>query len=201
MRIGFAGTHGTGKTTVLNDLLTTGFFNNYVDRSGGSRWVHSLGLPINQDGNDAGQTLIILNQVRNLWAYDNMLTDRTLIDTLIYTMLQYEAGKLGKDTLNLAHDMLYKSLSKRAYSHIFYVRPTGMKLVGDGIRSEDVVYWNTTYKTFENVINSYGLFQYDNFHLIEGTREERVAQVLSHTHNLKDFKVESSAGSFKVTTN
>lgn len=201
MRIGFSGTHSTGKTTLLGDLLTTGYFNNYVDRSGGSRWVHSLGLPINQNGNDAGQTLIILNQVRNLWAYDDMVTDRTLIDTLVYTILQYNAGKLGKDTLNLAEDMLYTSLRKRSYSHIFYIRPTGMKLVGDGIRSEDEEYWNLTYKTFEKVVDRYALLQYDNFHIIEGTREQRVAQVLAHTHNLKDFKVESDGSRFKITKN
>lgn len=193
MRIGLSGTHGTGKTTLLNDLLSTGYFDGYANRSGGSRWVHSLGLPINKEGNDAGQILIALNQVRNLWSFDKMISDRTLLDVLVYTDIQYHEGKVSYETYLMIDDLLCDAIDKKSYRHIFYIRPFG-EPADDGLRSQDLGYHDKTFKTFERLINNFGLMQKDFFHIIEGTREERVRQVLSHTHNLKKGEYEFRAG-------
>ena len=80
MKIGITGAQSVGKTTLLNALRSEKLFKDYVICDEVTRRVKSYGLPINEEGTDITQRLIMNEHIVNVFMYGNMLTDRTALD-------------------------------------------------------------------------------------------------------------------------
>ena len=151
MRIGFSGAQGVGKTTLLNALKLDDSFSNYMFCDEVTRRVKSYGLPINEQGTDITQRLIMQEHITNVFLYDSMVTDRTALDGLVYTRYLYGAGKVNSDTLDFAKKVFSRLINK--YDYLFYINPE-FELVNDGIRSPDESFRDKIALLFNEAINS-----------------------------------------------
>lgn len=134
MRIGITGAHSTGKTTLLNALRSEEAFKQYAICDEVTRQVLSYGLPINEKGNDITQRLIMNQHIVNLTLHEDMITDRTALDGLIYTTWLYNNNKVEKKTLDYAQQVFNAIWNK--YDIIFYT-PIEFDVEDDGVRSVD----------------------------------------------------------------
>ena len=112
MKIGITGAQSVGKTTLLNALRSEKKFKTYAICDEVTRELIKLGLDINEAGSDLTQELIMQKHVFNVFMYNDMLTDRTALDGLVYTAYLHLHKKVSKDTLDIV-----KAISV-SYTHL-----------------------------------------------------------------------------------
>lgn len=172
MKVGISGAQSVGKTTLLNALRSEKIFNTFVVCDEITRRIKSYGVGINEDGTDVTQRLVMQEHVMNVFLHDNMLTDRTSLDGLVYTTWLYESGKITKDTLKYALTVFKKV--QPLYDYQFYIVPE-FDLVDDGVRSADLDFRDRIVHIFEQCILDHKI----NVVRISGSVRTRVEQVLS----------------------
>lgn len=134
MRIGITGTHSTGKTTLVEALRTEPYFSDYFYDINVTRWVRSLGLPINEDTVDSSQEINMIKRIAHLNSYDKIISDRTILDVFAYS----RAGKnISSRSLKYQEDLINRNISK--YDILFYL-PMEIPVADDGVRTIDPVY-------------------------------------------------------------
>ncbi len=79
MKIGFCGTMSVGKTTLVNALKNVPEFKDYTFTTERSKYLNSLGIPLNTDSTLAGQFVFLAERASELLR-ENVLTDRTIWD-------------------------------------------------------------------------------------------------------------------------
>lgn len=167
MKIGFSGAQSTGKTTLLNALKLEELFEDFIFCDEVTRRVKSYGLPINENGTDTTQRLIMQEHIVNVFLNEKMITDRTSLDGLVYTTYLHIHGKVSKDTLEYAQRVFRKVQSQ--YDLQFYIKPE-FNLEDDGTRSPDVSFRDQIVDIFGDVISSYNL----NVIYLSGTVQQRI---------------------------
>lgn len=171
MRIGITGAQSVGKTTLLNALRSEKLFHNYTICDEVTRRVKGYGLPINEDGTDVTQRLIMNEHIYNVFMFDNMLTDRTALDGLVYTTYLYKQNQVGITTLRHVRTVFDKIWSE--YDHVFYIEPE-FDIVDDGVRSIDISFRNEIAELFELTIEKERL----SMHCVSGSVRNRVNTII-----------------------
>lgn len=171
MRIGITGSQSVGKTTLLNALRSESIFKDYKVCDEVTRWVKNLGLPINESGTEVTQELIMMKHVYNVFLHDNMLTDRTALDGLVYSKWLRQRWKISADSLENVYDVFVKLISQ--YDHLFFIKPE-FDIVDDGVRSTNTEFRDEINSIFLSVIQAQNI----PVHFISGSVRERVNQVL-----------------------
>lgn len=177
MRIGFIGTQGTGKTTILNALHEV--LPHYEKCNEVTRWVKSIGFSINEDGDDLTQELILMKHITNLQLYDNSIADRTLIDGYVYTDWLNKNGKVSTEMVNKTLLVMNKLINE--YDLLFYL-PIEFSLEDDGVRSTNNKFREEIDLKFREVIASQ---LGTNIITLTGTVQERLKTILQ---NIKEAK-------------
>lgn len=171
MRIGICGTHGTGKTTLLDALRKEERFKNFTFCNEVTRWVKNLGFDINEQGNDNTQELIIMRHIYNVFMNTHMITDRTILDTIVYSKYLLEKGQITDEMyMKVGHAWLN---TMPFYNILFYVAPE-FELFDDGVRSVNTEFQAEIHRLFERAIEKYNI----DVIKISGTVNERVQQIL-----------------------
>jgi len=85
MKIGLCGTMSVGKTTLVNALKETEQFKDYMFRTERSKFLMEQGIPLNTDSTLKGQTVFLAERCAEL-IQPNIITDRTIIDVMAFTM-------------------------------------------------------------------------------------------------------------------
>lgn len=179
MKIGITGAHSTGKTTLLNALRSEEKFKNYAICDEVTRQVLALGIPINEKGNDSTQRLIMNQHIVNLSLYNDMLTDRTALDGLVYTTWLFNNNKIERKTLEYAQQV-YNAIWYK-YDIIFYT-PIEFDVVDDGVRSVNPTFRKEIGSLFESSL------QHNNHpHIVTltGSVYTRLQKVFSTVENFK----------------
>ena len=171
MRIVFTGTHGTGKTTLLENMKKDHLLPTYEYICNLTRDVMRRGFPINKEGDDRTQ-LALLAAHLNTFNKDDFVIDRCLLDICSYNRYLRDMGIVCREVVGLADAMLEDSY--RNYDIIFYLKPE-FGIVSDGIRSTDVEYQHAVARHLDDLISKYGIPVVP----LTGTVEERMAQVKS----------------------
>lgn len=171
MKIGFTGAQSTGKTTLLNALKSEKCFKDFDFCEGVTRWVNSLGVAINEDGDDTTQELILMRHIYNLYTHDSMIADRTIIDVLVYTIWMFDNGKIEERTYNKVCNVFEKAIKE--YDYIFFIEPE-FEVVDDGVRSSDTKFQEEINNIFKIVLTSRNI----SYTKISGSVRQRVSQVL-----------------------
>ena len=171
MRIGIAGAQSVGKTTLLNALRSEPEFKDYEICNEVTRRVNSYGLPINEEGNDITQRLIMQEHIVNVFMYDNMITDRTVLDGFVYSSYLLTGQKINANTYLYADRIFERVINY--YDLLFYIPPE-FDIKDDGVRSMDIKFRDDIANLFEYIINERMV---PTIHL-QGTVRERVGQVL-----------------------
>jgi len=170
MKIGLVGTVSVGKTTLVNALKELPQFKDYHFATERSKYLRDLGIPLNTDSTLKGQTIFLAERVSELM-YDNLITDRTVIDVMAFT----NASKSIKDTNKLLFEE-YACNFINEYHYIFYVSPLGVEIEDNGVRATNAEYRDLIDFTIQNILNLYS-HRINNSHSISGSVEERINQI------------------------
>lgn len=177
MIIGISGAHGTGKTTLVNALQQCDEFKNFQFKSGLTRDLQRMGIPINETGTDVTQLYVMTKHYEYSQLQGDVILDRCALDGLTYSRVVLEnyqdlefmnaLGHLGRKCFNY-------------YDIIFYIKPE-FDLVDDGVRTIDKEFHQRIVDGFDMWIYNSKYFK-KQVPIIEltGSVEERVSQVISH---------------------
>jgi len=180
MIFSFTGAQSTGKTTLLNHLhkCNDGYPFEFIPEV--TRLVmHDYEMPINEDGDDLTQLLIMTEHVRNVFNHradriirgSHMIFDRCALDGIVYSVWLLENRKISRACYD-ACELIYKSLQDK-YDVIFYTSPDDVKLVDDGERSVDVKFRNDILELFDLYMHRYN----GKLVVLNGTVEERLETI------------------------
>jgi nicotinamide riboside kinase len=171
MKIGFCGTMSVGKSTLVNALSELPQFEGYHFATERSKYLRDLGIPLNTDSTLKGQTIFLAERCTEL-LYDKMITDRTVIDVMAFTL---NASSIFYNDKHKFEN--YAKLLISEYDYIFYVSPEGVEIEDNGVRETNSEYRQTIDKTINYIINAYKPL-INKFTIISGTTDERVQKVL-----------------------
>jgi len=171
MKIGISGAQSVGKTTLLNALRSEKKFKHYTICDEVTRRVKSYGLPINENGTDLTQQLIMQEHIVNAFMYTEFIADRTVLDGLVYTDYLYHTEKVSLTALENAAAIFKKV--QPCYDIQFYIVPE-FSIQNDGVRSNDVLFRDKIVELFNNRIKGYKIPVIN----LTGSVRERVEQVI-----------------------
>jgi len=172
MKIGLCGTMSVGKTTLVNTLKNVSEFKDYTFTTERSKYLNSLGIPLNTDSTLKGQNIFLAERCTELMQ-ENIITDRTVIDVMAFakasqSMNYYDAEKFCEFAKTMLHE----------YDYLFYVSPKGVEMEDNGVRETDLQYRETIDSIIKHQLDS-NKHRIKNLIRIKGSTEERVAQVKS----------------------
>jgi nicotinamide riboside kinase len=173
MKIGITGAQSVGKTTLLNALRSEKLFKDYVVCDEVTRRVKGYGLPINEDGTDITQRLIMNEHIVNVFMYGNMLTDRTALDGLVYSTYLFKNNKINNTTMKYVKDVFNKVW--HSYDYVFYIEPE-FEIVDDGVRSINKQFRDEIADLFEATIEKEKL----SMLRVKGSVRNRVNIIIDH---------------------
>jgi len=168
------GTVSVGKTTLVNALKELDQFKDYKFATERSQHLMSLGIPLNTDSTLKGQTVFLAERCGEL-IHDNIITDRTIIDVMAFTLNSKSIDDHAKNSFEM-----YASGFIGEYDYIFYISPDGLDIEDNGVRETNAEYRNKIDNTIRSIVNynKKGLHSNTHFHQIQGSTEERISQIL-----------------------
>lgn len=183
MKISISGTHSTGKSTLLELAQKSTFFKNWILLPGITRMAKASGFKINEEGDDETQLFIASYDIQNILGYkiDNTISDRCLLDTLVYAVYLNKKGVVSEDTVKILSE-LWKRF-QYSFDIIFYIEPE-FKLVEDEIRSVNQEFQIEIKEIFDDFIRVLELSQSDIFNKfpsicrLTGTPTQRFLQMV-----------------------
>ena len=173
MRIGITGAQSVGKTTLLNALRSEKLFKDYVICDEVTRRVKGYGLPINEDGTDNTQRLIMNEHIVNVFMNGNMLTDRTALDGLVYSTYLFKNNQINNNTMKYVKEVFHKVWY--SYDYVFYIEPE-FDIVDDGVRSINKQFRDEIAELFEYIIEKENL----SMLRVKGSVRNRVNTIIDH---------------------
>jgi len=164
-----------GKTTLVKALKNTSEFNMYNFSTERSKYLNDLGIPLNTDSTLKGQTVFLAERCAELMN-NNIITDRTVIDVMAFTLNAKSIGHQDKDIFeNYAKEFI------REYDYIFYISPYGIPIENNGVRETDEHYRDIIDFTITTLIKRYSHMA-NRIEKISGSTEERIEQILKFTN-------------------
>jgi len=168
MKIGLCGTMSVGKTTLVNALKEIPQFKDYKFATERSKYLNSLGIPLNYKTTIEGQTIFLAERVTELMQ-ENTITDRTIIDVMAFTECATHTSIVD------ANDFIdYSRRFIPQYDYIFYISPEGIGIKDNGIRETDATYR----KKIDESIQKLLLKHRPHYYTLKGSTEERIKQML-----------------------
>ena len=167
MKIGLCGTMSVGKTTLVNALKKEPEFKNYTFRTERSKYLNSIGIPLNTDSTLKGQLVFSAERAAELMQ-ENIITDRTIVDVMAFANLSESMASGEKFYLGATIQPLM-----REYDILFYVSPEGVEIEDNGVRETNADYRMAIDKEIKSIIGMHR----SSTPVIKGTVEERIEQV------------------------
>ena len=165
-----------GKTTLVNALKKLPEFQSYNFATERSKYLSDLGIPLNTDSTLKGQTVFLAERCAELM-HDNIITDRTIIDVMSFTMNARSIDQYDKEIFeNYAKEFI------REYDYIFYISSDGLSIEDNGVRETDEHYRDVIDFTITSFIRKYAHMM-KNVETIKGSTEERIEQILKFTNS------------------
>lgn len=173
MKISISGTHSIGKTTLIKQLRKEEEFKDWVFIPGPTRTLKELGFSINnEDSNyDPTQMMCLAIDIQNLQKQGNIFQDRSLLDTVIYTMYLMKEKKVSREVGRVVKDIFLHFVNQ--YELFIIPSKDDVPLVQDGVRNEDHDFRNQIEELMFECLDSEQL----NYIVVSGTTEERIQQI------------------------
>ena len=183
MTIQFVGAQGTGKTTLLNQLVEESIkldsgINIKTITNVVRNLVESEGIKINKKGSSTSQNIIFekyFDIFTSLDGYIDWVSDRSLIDVVAYTKYLYDHKKASKKCYEaqIKWLKLWYERDPKIKNTIFVYFPIEFEVVDDGVRSVDEKYRQEVDNNIKSILEELGI----NYYVMEGTREERLETI------------------------
>jgi deoxyadenosine/deoxycytidine kinase len=168
MKIGLCGTMSVGKTTLVKALSEMEQFKGYTCTTERSKYLNSLGIPLNHETTIEGQTIFLAERVTELMQ-DRLITDRTVLDVMAFTNCAKRVSYMDGDAF-----AEYASRFVKQYDYIFYISPDGMGMEDNGIRETDADYRKEIDEEIQKLLLKYRPVYFE----LKGTTEERIEQIM-----------------------
>ena len=173
MIVSFSGAQSTGKSTLLKvwqEAMPQWDFIPEVTRL----VKREYDLPINEDGTDLTQTMIMCEHLRNAYTKRNNHTilDRCSLDGLVYTHWLCNKGKVTTGIYSHARYVFDNTVNK--YDLIMYTSPEDVPVVDDGERSINISFRNEIIELFEKYLSH---LPSEKVLRVKGSVEERIKQI------------------------
>ena len=180
MLISFSGAQSTGKSTLLKFWQEAVPIWTYVPEV--TRLVkREYDLPINEDGNDLTQTMIMAEHLRNAFVnrLQHAILDRCSLDGIVYTHWLCDNKKVSMGTYSHALYVFEKTIEK--YDLIIYTSPEDVPVVDDGERSINVKFRDEITELFEQYLTK---VPEQVLLRVRGSVGERINQILPRLVNI-----------------
>ena len=172
MKIGLCGTMSVGKTTLVNALKEDLDFKNYIFRTERSKYLNSIGIPLNTDSTLKGQLVFAAERAAELMQ-ENIITDRTIIDVMAFCELSKSMSKAEKQHIN---GVLWHLIGE--YDIIFHIDYLSIPIEDNGVRETDKNYRLAIHKKISSILGMHKLMP-GKVVTISGTTEERINKIKS----------------------
>ena len=146
MKIGLCGTMSVGKTTLVNALKNEPEFKNYTFRTERSKYLNSMGIPLNTDSTLKGQLVFAAERAAELMQ-ENIITDRTIIDVMAFCELSKSMSKAEKDHIN---GVLWHLIKE--YDIIFHIDDLSVPIEDNGVRETNKDYRLAVHKKISSIL-------------------------------------------------
>jgi nicotinamide riboside kinase len=185
MKILITGTHGTGKSTLLEALKQLPELQSFQFIGGVTRSIKEKGLQINEDGDWRTQLYCASIDIQNLLDNENkdVVYDRSVIDTYIYTkyLLSQNINNIYLTRVRDVTKILCTVLEVQ-FDLILWLRPE-FKLEDDGVRSQSIDFQRGVDYLFLEFFKDFHLL---NVYTVSGSVEERVKYIKRVIKRVKD---------------
>ena len=170
MKIGLCGTMSVGKTTLVNALKQEPEFKYYIFRTERSKYLNSMGIPLNMDSTLKGQLVFAAERAAELML-PNIITDRTIIDVMAFCELSKSMSKAEKDHIN---GVLWHLIKE--YDIIFHIDDLSVPMEDNGVRETNKDYRLDIHQKISSIL---GMHRYmpGKVVTISGTTEERINKI------------------------
>ena len=159
-----------GKTTLVNALKKETEFKNYKFATERSKYLSSLGIPLNTDSTLKGQLVFAAERAAELMQED-MITDRTIIDVMAFCSLSKSMNIAEKDHIN---GVLWHLIKE--YDIIFHIDDLSIPIEDNGVRETNKDYRLEVHNKISSILGMFG-GRAGKLVRISGTTEERIEQV------------------------
>lgn len=183
MRIAISGAQSVGKSTLIESLKKDLFFEKFIFKGDVARTLKAEGIPINEQGNDITQ-IMVTARFLEIFAYDNCICDRSILDCMTYTHYHYTRNEVSKKTLELVYHVFKYLIYK--YDILYYIPPQ-FDIVHDGIRSDSKPFQSTTDQIMQQYLKDFKVPYIE----LTGTVEERVKIVKDSINAFKEYNNDS----------
>ena len=173
MKIGLCGTMSVGKTTLVNALQELPEFKGYMFRTERSKELMAQGIPLNTDSTLKGQCVFLAERAGELM-YDNIITDRTVIDVMAFANCSDSMDIYDKEDFETLASHLV-----REYDYIFYVSPVGVEIEDNGVRETNAAYRQTIDNMIVKLSTKYN-HRIKKLYTLEGSTEDRIHQMVNY---------------------
>lgn len=180
MRIGFIGSHSTGKTSVAQ--LIDSRHDNVIYVPSASRKVLADGMPLNRQADEVSQILTTVARIvdEQIAVEENpdkiTLSDRTPLDSLAYTKYQIDRVWGGAHEFYWNYSEKFVKAAMLKYDLVFYFPVGRFALTPDGVRDLDEAYRTSIDEIVVQLLSTTKLNN-DYVPMIDGSVEERAAFV------------------------
>ena len=150
MLISFTGAQSTGKSTLLNKMVSDSSYRKCSFIKEVTRKVARNGLNINEQGDNVTQLFILNEHLNNHHLNGNAILDRCILDGFIYTKYLHDINKVDDWVLEYSINM-FKLLAPKL-DIIFYTDPTDIPIEDDNIRSLNPVFRDYIINEYNNLL-------------------------------------------------
>ena len=172
MKIGLCGTMSVGKTTLVNALKNEPEFKNYTFRTERSKYLNSIGIPLNTDSTLKGQLVFASERAAELMQ-ENIITDRTIIDVMAFCELSKSMSKAEKDHIN---GVLWHLIKE--YDIIFHIDDLSVPIEDNGVRETNKDYRLDIHQKISSILGMHRWMP-GKVVTISGTTKERISKIKS----------------------
>ena len=173
MKIAFTGSHSTGKTTLLNDLIT--YFDDDINIkciTEVARKIIDKGYPLNQDANVDSYVHYINDQLNeeniHMQGCDLFISDRTLLDPVAYSLVNRQLPRpyIPEYFIEMMTNVW---LLEQARYDLYVYFPLEFPLEIDGIRPVDEKYRKDIDEKIHMLLMKYNI----NYITVSGNEMQR----------------------------
>ena len=172
MKIGLCGTMSVGKTTLVNALKKEPEFKKYTFRTERSKYLNSMGIPLNTDSTLKGQLVFAAERAAELMQ-ENIITDRTIIDVMAFCELSKSMSIAEKRNIN---GVLWHLISE--YDIIFHIDDLSVPIEDNGVRETNKNYRLDIHQKISSILGMHKWMP-GKVVTISGTTEERINKIKS----------------------